>query len=216
MQRADPLSANTEPALRTIDLWSLQPLARHGRKLTAYDEGIGTSPSRYYEIDLDTGERTEIPKPEYAVPQRTCEPPKGLKLAKELVFPYGESSGTENGYARFAVKGVLEIELDTSIAAAFVLTGAPGSGKRRVFQDYIRTSHIVWSDDCRYAAWTINTDCDVLPYWGPYGVFLYDTKTDTLTRVSEEPEHISVSFWGDLLVNVAFCWGYNATGVFLE
>ena len=201
VRRADPSSANTETALRTIGLGPVQPVARHGRKLIVHEENYGgRDASTYFEVDLDTGDRTEIPKPEYAVPQRSCEPPKGLKLAKELVFPYGESGGTDGGDTRFDVKGVLEIELDTSIATAFVLTGSPGSGKRRFYTDYMGTSPIVWSDDCRYAAWTINTDCDVVPWYGPYGVFLYDTKTDTMTRVSEEPEHISVSFWGDLLV----------------
>ena len=220
--RPDPSSAHAEPALRTIDLWSLEPLARRGRKLTAYDEGIGTNPSRYYEIDLDTGERTEIPKPEYAVPQRSCEPPKGLKLEKELVFLYAEYRGPGEGYPYtepFDVKGILEIELDTGVATAWVLAGTPTTGydKRFLFLYNPRVGPIVWSDDCRYAAWTMNTSCDVLPHGGPFGAFLYDTETDTMTRVSDEPSHVSVSFWDDLLVYVPVCFAiYGTTGVFLE
>ena len=218
--RPDPSSAHAEPALRTIDLWSLQPLARRGRKLTAYDEGIGTNPSRYYEIDLDTGERTEIPKPEYAVPQRSCEPPKGLKLEKELVFLYGEYRGTGKGYTEpFDVRGILEIDLDTREATAWVITGYPDTGYdgRRLYQFDLNVRQVVWSDDCRYAAWTINTSCDVLPHFGIFGAFLYDTETDTMTRVSDEPSHVSVSFWDDLLVYVPVCFGiYGTTGVFLD
>ena len=220
--RPDPSSAHAEPALRTIDLWSLEPLARRGRKLTAYDEGIGTNPSRYYEIDLDTGERTEIPKPEYAVPQRSCEPPKGLKLEKELVFLYAEYRGPGEGYPYtepFDVKGILEIELDTGVATAWVITGYPDTGYdgRRLYAFDLNVRQVVWSDDCRYAAWTIHRSCDVLPHFGIFGAFLYDTKTDTMTRVSDEPAYASVSFWDDLLVYVPVCFAiYGTTGVFLE
>ncbi len=223
VQRADPLSANTEPALRTIDLGPVYPVARHGRKLIVHEErGAGT----YYEVDLDTGERTEIPKPEseYAVPQRSCELPKGLKLTGELVFPYAESRGVRQGYTKlFDVEGLLEVELDTGTATAFVLTGYPDRGQKGRVHDRPRfyasldVHHIAWSDDCRYAAWTINTSCDELPHVGPFGAFLYDTKTYTMTRVDDEPGYGSVSFWDDLLVSVSACWGpTGTTGVFLE
>ena len=63
----------------------------------------------------------------------------------------------------------------------------------------------------------MNTSCDVLPHGGPFGAFLYDTETDTMTRVSDEPSHVSVSFWDDLLVYVPVCFGiYGTTGVFLD
>ena len=220
--RPDPLSANTEPALRTIDLGSVYPVARRGLKLVVHDQGTATRPKTYFEVNLDTGERTEILRPENAapVPQRTCEPPKGPKLEKELVFPYFEDRGVGERYSEpFDVRGILEIDLATSDATAWVITGTPTTGydTRRLFTYNLGVGPIVWSDDCRYAAWTINTSCDVLPHLGPLGAFLYDTKTDTMTRVSDEPEHASVSFWDDLLVYVPACFRiYGATGVFLE
>ena len=156
------------------------------------------------------------------MPQRSCEPPKGLKLEKELVFLYAEYRGPGEGYPYtepFDVKGILEIELDTGVATAWVLAGTPTTGydKRFLFLYNPRVGPIVWSDDCRYAAWTMNTSCDVLPHGGPFGALLYDTETDTMTRVSDEPSHVSVSFWDDLLVYVPSCFTiYGTTGVFLD
>ena len=224
--RHDPSPTTAEPALRTIDLGRGIPAARLGRKLITHsDDYGGRHPRTYDAVDLDTGERTEITRPEHIppVPQGTCEPPKGLKLAKELVFPYVEGKGHAAGYTfeTFNVSGVLGIALDTGYATAWVPTGTTSTeyDQMRFYQSLRQVYGPVWSNDCRYAAWAINQSCDVQPITGPYGAFLYDTATDTMTRIDDEPGHHSVSFWDDLVISVGVCPGFGltkTTGMFLD
>ena len=209
-------ATNTVPgsSLRTIDLGRSEPVSMAGRKLVLrsrvrVDEG-GRKVWRdaFFEIDLDTGERREVPKPKRYTPppERSCTPPQALELVMELDFPV-------SGGGAFAVagraKGALEVNLDAEVAAAFVFTET--ERERYAYAGYQRLG-VVWSDDCRYVAWNIQGSCDLLPHTGPLGAYVHDTQTNR-TWVLEESG--SIYFWSDLLVVVGWC-AIGTTGFFLE
>ena len=157
VQRSDPPAAvqKTEPALRTIDLGPLDPIvARHGNTLILLKQKFreGDHSKVFYEFDIDTGQKTEIPEPENVGPrgpQPSCEPSPGLK-AVEVDFTYEEySSEDENGVVDFDVKGVLEVDLKSQVATLLVFVGPDG---HRYVYGYFDLLNIVWADDCRYAA----------------------------------------------------------------
>ena len=153
-----------------------------------------------------------------AAPRPSCVPPTGRKAVNELEFDYAEASGKDYGHTVFDVKGVLEVDLDTGYATAFVFVGT--GGERYVFMDP-RVDPIVWSDDCRHAAWGIFRSCDALPQVGPAGVYLYDAETDSTIQLLDEDWWGPVSFWDDLLVRAGvwrspFCGDFETIGVFLE
>ena len=228
VQRADsPSTTKATSNLRMIDLGYGEPVAREGRRLLfrhseSYEvkDGRTTPIYTFYEVDLDTEERRKIPEPEHldAAPRPSCVPPTGRKAVNELEFDYAEASGKDYGHTVFDVKGVLEVDLDTGYATAFVFVGT--GGERYVFMDP-RVDPIVWSDDCRHAAWGIFRSCDALPQVGPAGVYLYEAETDSTIQLLDEDWWGPVSFWDDLLVRAGvwrspFCGDFETIGVFLE
>ena len=226
VQRADSASTKATSSLRMIDLGYGESVARQGRKLIVRNpesyvnkDGILTPIYTFYEVDLDTEERRKIPEPGHyqARPRRSCVPPTDRTAMIELELAYAEQSGKDHGYTLFDVKGVLEVNLERESAWAFVFVGT--HGERYWYLDP-RVDPIVWSDDCRYAAWAISGGCDTLPHVEPAGVYLYDAETDTTTRLREDWGG-GVSFWDDLLVMTGiwrspFCGTVGTTGVFLE
>ena len=210
----------TEPDLRTIDLRNAVPISMVGRKLTVHrqehraEDGSVVRGDTFLEVDLDTGEWTEVPEPERVnSPRRSCFPPTEVEVVKQLAFPYLWVSETEIREAR----GVVEFDLDTGEGKAYVFVGDHGE---RYWWDYRElleySAAIAWSGDCRYAAWNFPQPCQ-LPRFGPTGTYLYDTKTG---RTWIFPTSGAVSFWDDLLVVARYCSHrevrYWTTGYFLD